>query len=188
MPRHATCARDPGLARMVPPCIFMVFVWRNVLLMGDQLNLSLLSVASSKARRATPAVRTGGGDDDDGTMTGVEAGKGSSGNDTIGSEDETPKITTGTIDTADNVASGVDDIADVEEGFHEQPARTTRQSSLGETTERLEEAVAKLMKDYQRARKEVLYGLDDLGRPLEESGAAAAAGGGDEGGQGSAGR
>ena len=58
--------------------------------------------------------------------------------------------------------------------------RQSRQSSLLETKERLEDAVARVMKDYQRARKEVLYGLDDLGRPLEEAAAAAAASGGDE--------
>ncbi|CAN0403241.1 unnamed protein product, partial [Ectocarpus sp. 12 AP-2014] len=50
-----------------------------------------------------------------------------------------------------------------------EPPPLRRQSSLLETTGRLEEAVSRMMKDYQSARKEVLYGLDDLGRPLEEA-------------------
>ncbi|CAN0374200.1 unnamed protein product, partial [Ectocarpus sp. 12 AP-2014] len=50
-----------------------------------------------------------------------------------------------------------------------EPSPLRRQSSLLETTGRLEEAVSRMMKDYQSARKEVLYGLDDLGRPLEEA-------------------
>ena len=34
--------------------------------------------------------------------------------------------------------------------------------------ERLEEALLRVMEDYNRARMEVIYGLDDLGRPLED--------------------
>lgn len=45
--------------------------------------------------------------------------------------------------------------------------------SLPEIAELLEEAVHRLMKDYNTARREVLYGLDEQGRPLEENGGGA---------------
>ena len=94
------------------------------------------------------------------------------GADAINSADMSPMKVVSDNDTANGVA--VDPNTDVEEGF--QAPRTTRQSSLRETTERLEDAVVKAMTDYQRARKEVLFGLDDLGRPPEEVGAAVTAG------------
>eukprot|EP00903_Cladosiphon_okamuranus_P012797 g11961.t1 len=75
---------------------------------------------------------------------------------------------------ADSRGSKAD--VDEEKGLRSPPP-ARRLSSLRETTERLEDAVARVMKDYQRARKEVLYGLDDLGRPLEEAAAARGAGG-----------
>ncbi|CAM9649077.1 unnamed protein product, partial [Ectocarpus sp. 13 AM-2016] len=71
--------------------------------------------------------------------------------------------------TVASTGGPVDD--DEERGIRSstQPSPLRRQSSLLETTGRLEEAVTRMMKDYQSARKEVLYGLDDLGRPLEEA-------------------
>ncbi|CAN0069118.1 unnamed protein product, partial [Laminaria digitata] len=45
----------------------------------------------------------------------------------------------------------------------------SRQPSLPQAAERLEGALAKMMSDYNRARREILYGLDESGRPLEDS-------------------
>ncbi|CAN0276115.1 unnamed protein product, partial [Ectocarpus fasciculatus] len=74
-------------------------------------------------------------------------------------------------DSSSGTGGPVDDDDDEERGLRSstEPPPLRRQSSLLETTGRLEEAVSRMMKDYQRARKEVLYGLDELGRPLEEA-------------------
>lgn len=85
---------------------------------------------------------------------------------------------TSTNNKGNNSKDSKDSKADVdEEKGPQSPPAARRQSSLRETTERLEDAVARVMEDYQRARKQVLYGLDDLGRPLEEAATAREAGG-----------
>lgn len=54
-------------------------------------------------------------------------------------------------------------------------------SAREEAVDCLKEAVSTMMKEYQRARREVLYGLDELGWPLEEerAGVSVDAGSGD---------
>lgn len=60
------------------------------------------------------------------------------------------------------------DIERADAELSNDPCRS-RQTSVQEATERLEEAVSKLMSDYDRARREILYGLDELGQPLDSS-------------------
>eukprot|EP00904_Undaria_pinnatifida_P008100 jgi/Undpi1/441/HiC_scaffold_1.g00437.m1 len=83
------------------------------------------------------------------------------------------------------------DIERADAELSNDPCRS-RQTSVQEATERLEEAVSKLMSDYDRARREILYGLDELGQPLDSSdegtpsearyGEGSRGGGGEEGG------
>lgn len=69
--------------------------------------------------------------------------------------------------------SSISNDVDEEKGLDSPPPRLERrQSSLRETTERLDSAMGRAMEAYQRARMEVLYGLDEHGRPLEEAAAA----------------
>lgn len=70
-------------------------------------------------------------------------------------------------DNTNNNSNGVDE----EEGLESPPPPLTRrQSSLRVATGRLDYAMARAMEAYQKARLEVLYGLNEHGRPLEEAG------------------
>lgn len=53
---------------------------------------------------------------------------------------------------------------------HERAAVRSTPDPRKAELERLGEAMSRMMLDYNRARREVLYGLDDLGRPLEAQG------------------
>lgn len=53
--------------------------------------------------------------------------------------------------------------------------RLVREASLLDAKSQLQKASSRMMKDYNRARMEVLYGLDDKGRPRGQEGGAGSA-------------